>query len=217
MLFGFFKKKEKAVPKFKCSKCGAENPMDAKFCLSCGAGLGEQKAVQGKVAEATEITEDFKDKGGFWAKIIPGYHGYKKKEIRRESDRLLRDHLVKQMTNTKNELDAIAEEAASSKPDLVMKIEDMRTELDTFLRKIQHADYGYAGLFGSDKIKENELDKLIEFDRSIVEVVMELQNDMKKLTADTTEAGIKDLRSKIKQSIQYYGQRDEFIRGWTPS
>nr|MDO8114251.1 zinc-ribbon domain-containing protein [Candidatus Sigynarchaeota archaeon] len=130
MLFGFFKKKEKPVPKFKCAKCGSENPMDAKFCLSCGAGLGEQKTVQSKVAEATAITEDFKDKGGFWAKIIPGYHGYKKKEIRRESDRLMRDHLVKQMTNTKNELDAIAEEAATSNPDLVMKIEDMRTELD---------------------------------------------------------------------------------------
>jgi len=212
-------KKEKKAPTFKCQKCGSENPTDAKFCLSCGAALQEQKKVQSKVAEATQITDDFKDKGGFWAKIIPGYHGYKKKEIRRESDRLLRDHLVKQLTNVKHDLTAIEEDAASSAPEILKSLEDMLTNLDTFLRKIQHANYGFGEMFGTDKVKEPELDKLIEFDRSVVETVMSLQKAIKELSSNLGEDAddkVKQIRGFIKDSISYYSQREDFIQGWTP-
>ncbi len=223
MLFGFWKKKdkevEKAAPKLKC-KCGAENPVEAKFCLSCGAGMADQRAAVGKAAEADQITEGFKDKGGFWQKIIPGYHGYKQKEIRRESDKLVRDQLVKQLQNAKKDLTSIQEDAVSSAPDLVGKLEDMLAELDTFLKKIQYADYGMGGLFDSEKIKEPELEKLIEFDKSTIETVMSLTAGIKELGSGLAEGGadkIKQLRSFIKDAIKYYGQRDEFIRGWKPT
>ncbi len=222
MLFGFWKKKDKdkSAPKFKCAKCGAENPVDAKFCLSCGADMSSQRTAKGKVDEATEITEGFKDKGGFWQKIIPGYHGYKQKEIRRESDKLVRDQLVKMMQGAKKDLTSIQEEAVESAADLVPKLEDMLTELDTFLKKIQYADYGMGGLFDSEKIKEPELEKLIEFDKSMIETVMSLQAGVKELGGGLAEGGadkVKQLRSFIKDAIKYYGQRDEFIRGWKPT
>ncbi|MHA1793801.1 MAG: zinc ribbon domain-containing protein [Promethearchaeota archaeon] len=215
----FWKKKEKNEPKIKCQKCGAENPLDAKFCLSCGANLEEQKQISKKVKEATDITEDFKDKGGFWAKIIPGYHGYKKKEVRRESDKLLRNHLVSILDRVKNKLSEIQEEVAEDAPDVLGKTEDMLTELDTLLRKIQHADYGYGALFGTTKIKENELDRLLEFDRSMVETVMELDSAMKEFAENPTEETqekVKALRKMIKKARNFYEQRDEFIVGWTP-
>jgi ribosomal protein L40E len=222
MLFGFWKKKdkEKETPKFKCSKCGAENPTDAKFCLSCGAGTGDQRAAKSKVDEATGITEGFKDKGGFWQKIIPGYHGYKQKELRRESDKLVRDQLVKMLQGAKKDITSIQEEAVSSAADLVPKLEDMLTEFDTFLKKIQYADYGMGGLFDSEKIKEPELEKLIEFDKSMIETVMSLQAGIKELGGGLAEGGadkVKQLRSFIKDAIKYYAQRDEFIRGWKPT
>ncbi|NMC07529.1 MAG: zinc ribbon domain-containing protein [Candidatus Lokiarchaeota archaeon] len=217
MLFGFFKKKEKSAPGFKCTKCGAENPMDAKFCLSCGAGLAEQRAVQSKVAEATEVTETFKDKGGFWQKIIPGYHGYKQKEMRRESDKLLRDQLVKMLQSAKKDLIAIQEDAASSGSDLVQKLEDTLTEFDTFIKKVQHANYGMGGLFDTVKVKEQELDKLIDFDKSIMETVMSLQTAMKELAGGVDADKIKQLRSFIKDAQGFYAQRDGFILGWKPT
>ncbi|MBN2150476.1 MAG: hypothetical protein JW839_03415 [Candidatus Lokiarchaeota archaeon] len=221
MLFGFWKKKdkEKEAPKVKC-KCGAENPVNAKFCLSCGAGLADQQAVQSKVDEATTITDDFKDKGGFWQKIIPGYHGYKQKELRREADKLVRDHLVKQLQGMKKDLTSIQEDAVSSAADLVPKLEDLLGELDTFMKKVQYADYGMGGLFDTEKIKEPELDKLIEFDKSVIETVMSLQGGIKDLGEGLAEGGadkIKQLRSFIKDAMKYYAQRDEFIRGWKPT
>lgn len=218
-MFGFFKKKDKKAPGVSCSKCGGENPTDARFCLNCGADMTAQKKVQGTVAEATQITEDFKDKGGFWAKIIPGYHGYKKKEIRREADKLLRDYLVKQLANAKGVLGEIQEEAASDAPGVLSKLEDMLTELDTFSRKIQHADYGFGSMFGSDKVKENELDKLIDFDRQVVGVVIELANALKAFASDISDAEdkTKEVRRMIKDATRFYAQRDQFIQGWTPT
>jgi hypothetical protein len=217
MLFGFFKKKEKKAPMFKCTKCGAENPMDAKFCLSCGAGIADQRAVQSKVDEATDVTETFKDKGGFWQKIIPGYHGYKQKEMRRESDKLLRDQLVKMLQSAKKDLVTIEEEAASSGSELVQKLEDTLTEFDTFIKKVQHANYGMGGLFDTVKVQEKELDKLIDFDKSIMETVMSLQTAMKELASGVDADKIKQLRSFIKDAIGFYAQRDGFIQGWKPT
>ncbi len=215
-MFGFWKKKEKEVPGVKCAKCGSENPAEAKFCLGCGANMEEQKSMKAKTDEATEITEDFKDKGGFWAKIIPGYHGYKKKEIRREADKLLRDHLVNRLAEAKKDINSIMEEAVESQPDILGKLEDMLTELDTFLKKIQHADYGFAGMFGSDKVKEPELDKLIEFDRNVVEVVEALRSAIKSLGENLEEGPtlVKEIRSNIKDAIAFYAKRDDYIKGW---
>lgn len=214
----------------KCLKCGAETPAEAKFCMSCGANMADQKKEVSKAAdaaragqataEASRITEEVKGKGGFWQKIIPGYHGYKQKEMRRESDKLLRDHLIKQLGNTKKELTSIQEDAVESAPTLITKLEDMLTELDTFLRNIQHAGYGFGGLFDATKVKENELDKLLDFDKQVVETVMNLDSQIKALKDGISEDGagkIKAVRESIKNAIKFYGQRTEYLKGWTPS
>ncbi len=214
----------------KCIKCGADTPAEAKFCMSCGANMADQKKDLGKAAsaaragqksaEATRITEEVKGKGGFWQKIIPGYHGYKQKEMRRESDKLLRDHLVKQLGNTKKDLTSIQEDAAESAPGILTKLEDLLTELDTFLRNIQHAGYGYGGMFDAVKVKETELDKLLDFDRNVVETVMNVDGAVKELKDNLAEdaAGkIKAVRDLVKNAIKFYGQRTEFLKGWTPT
>ncbi len=214
----------------KCMKCGADTPAEAKFCMSCGANMADQKkdldkaasaARAGqKTAEATRITDEAKNKGGFWQKIIPGYHGYKQKEMRRESDKLLRDHLVKELGNTKKTLTAIQEDAVESAPAIITKLEDLLTELDTFLRNIQHAGYGFGGLFDTTKVKENELDKLLDFDKSVVETVMNVDGAVKQLKDNLSEDAtgkVKAVRDLVKNAIKFYGQRTEYLKGWTPS
>ena len=221
-MFGFWKKKKKKAkkePTIACSKCGAENPLDAKFCLSCGANVEDQKEVQEKVKEAERITEDFKDKGGWWAKWVPGYKGYKQKEIRRESGKILRDHLVNKLNNARKSIYDMQEEAADENPSILGKLDDLVTELDTFTNKIEHADYGFGGLFDAQKFKEAQLDQLIDFDRSMVETVIELEKAIEELGKDLNEeplAKIKEIRNFIDQSQEYYQKRDEFIQGFSP-
>jgi hypothetical protein len=211
----FFKKKEKMVP---CLKCGQNNPENSTFCNFCGASLSDQQDTQAKVQEVKEITDDLKDKRGFWSKVIPGYRGYKKRELRRESDKLLRDYLVKTLTNTKSTLNGIQEEIASEVPAALKTSEDLLTELDTFLRKIRNADYGYSGIFDSIKIKVDHLDKLLEFDQGIVEVVLEIEDNVKRFNDDPTNdthSKIKELRNMIRQAIKLYSQREDFMVGFS--
>ena len=41
------------------------------------------------------------------AAFIPGFHGYKEKEIRRESDRLIRNHLYMKLTIAKTSVEKL--------------------------------------------------------------------------------------------------------------
>jgi hypothetical protein len=211
----FFKKKEKMV---SCPKCGQSNPENSTFCNYCGANISDQQDTQKKVKEVKEITDDLKDKRGFWSRVIPGYRGYKKKELRRESDKLLRDYLVKKLSNTKNMLNGIQETLASEVPTALKTSEDLLTELDTFLRKIRNADYGYSGVFDSFKVKLDQLEKLLEFDQGIVELVMEIDKQMKGFKdnpTDDTQGKINQFRDMIKQAIKYYSQREDFMIGFS--
>ena len=41
------------------------------------------------------------------ATAIPGFRGYKEKELRRESDKLIRNHLYRKLSKAKNDLKAV--------------------------------------------------------------------------------------------------------------
>jgi len=43
------------------------------------------------------------------AAFIPGFRGYKEKELRRESDKLIRNHLTLKLTADKNDLRELAQ------------------------------------------------------------------------------------------------------------
>ncbi|MHA1208922.1 MAG: hypothetical protein ACTSP1_16405 [Candidatus Freyarchaeota archaeon] len=51
--------------------------------------------------------------------------------------------------------------------------------LDRVSERINHADYGYSGFFDSVKIREPELDRMYEFDASILEDVKTFRNEIK--------------------------------------
>jgi uncharacterized protein YoxC len=125
---------------------------------------------------------------------------------------------VKTLTNTKSTLNGIQEEIASEVPAALKTSEDLLTELDTFLRKIRNADYGYSGIFDSIKIKVDHLDKLLEFDQGIVEVVLEIEDNVKRFNDDPTNdthSKIKELRNMIRQAIKLYSQREDFMVGFS--
>ena len=48
------------------------------------------------------------------ANVVPGYKGYKQKELRREADKLLRDTLVSRLRTVKRQLDALQQDLISS-------------------------------------------------------------------------------------------------------
>lgn len=148
---------------------------------------------------------------------IPGYHGYKEKETRREADRLLRQHLVAQLDEERRRLIELQRRLLDSGG---LRMLD---DLDRALLKVQKlgdmirtASYGYAGLFDAIKVKEAQLDVLYQFDSQMLDKVEAIREAVNALAA-AQEANA-DLRPAVEQLIaaaeeanQRWREREEAI------
>ncbi|MFP4345870.1 MAG: hypothetical protein ACLFU8_14335 [Anaerolineales bacterium] len=106
------------------------------------------------------------------AEVVPGYKGYKQKEMRREADKLLREAIASRMRTVKTKLDALQQDLISSgKFDLLDEAEGAATQLQTFIDRVRTAAYGYAGLFDAVRVQEEDLDRLYEYDALLMDYV----------------------------------------------
>lgn len=126
--------------------------------------------------------------GGFESLMakIPGYKGYKEKEMRREADTLLRQHLAAQYEAQHRRATDVASQLLTG-PGIAQltELDKGSTRLQTFIDKIKTAGQGYAGLFDAIKVKEDELDKLYDFDNQML-----LQVDSVAAAIDAIQAAL---------------------------
>lgn len=115
--------------------------------------------------------------------IVPGFHGYKKKELLREDDRLVREKVAEILGQAKRELERALQRCAIVNCQQLMAIESMRKKLMMLESRIKHAEAGYRGYFDRVKFKEKELKRLIEYDAKMIELAGEILNEAKALNA----------------------------------
>jgi phage-related tail protein len=154
--------------------------------------LNEKKGIYEKAKGEMRLTERI-------LAALPGFRGYKEKELRRESDKLIRNHLYKRLTKARKDLKEIFQKLSDN------RLHEVLTDMDRFVmrfdrvyQKINHASYGYAGFFNVMKIEEEELDKMIEFDNG-------LMNDVDKIVEETTvfkKDVVKQSFEKVSDHIQ---------------
>jgi len=100
---------------------------------------------------------------------IPGFKGYKQKEVRRESDRLIRSQAS---VNLSKALDLFKRSLATSKSpiseDKMLVANEISARIDTAKEKTLKALAGYSGLFDAVKVKEDKLDSLLELDYGLI-------------------------------------------------
>jgi hypothetical protein len=100
---------------------------------------------------------------------VPGYKGYKEKEMRREADTVLRQHLANQLATQLTMAEDIGSQMLMG-PGLA-QLDEMgkgNTRLQTLIDKVKTAAQGYAGFFDAIRVKEDELDILYEFDTDML-------------------------------------------------
>src|SRR5512136_415463 len=108
-----------------------------------------------------------KTRGGLekLADSIPGYKGYKEKEMRREADSLLRETLARKYEEQWLRLNGVQKRLlASGGIEYLDDVESAANKLRGFIDKLKTAAMGYSGFFDAVKVKEDALDKLYEFD-----------------------------------------------------
>ncbi len=135
---------------------------------------------------------------------IPGFKGYLEKEERRETDKLLRDHLAGRIDRLRSKLDPVmrdlTDRGGMDMLGLVNEVDRAKKAMERVRGRIQHASYGYAGLFDAVKVREQELDRLYAFDAGLIE------------TVETLEKKVGDLADPAKPAAELTAATDDLIR-----
>jgi len=153
---------------------------------------------------------------------IPGYRGYKEKEIRRESDRLIRMESANKLREAKNDIRLKLAELANSKKMEdrdISRIDMLLSRLDRVVERIEKAPAGYAGLFGTVKVREDKLDEVLEHDLMLIEKSVEMRDSAKRFEGlEVREEWMKtidEMLEKTKELEELINKRIKILRGLT--
>ncbi len=154
---------------------------------------------------------------------LPGFRGYKEKELRRESDKLVRNNLYLKLTKDKDDVRAISQKLADKRyMDVLTDIDRLTAKMDRITEKVNHASYGYAGFYDIVKIKEENLDRMITFDNQLLDEVNALTatiGDLKTQLLSNNFANLKDKIQAIADKIELledtFDKREQIILGVT--
>jgi len=148
---------------------------------------------------------------------IPGYQGYKEKEMRREADKLLREHLARQFEEQRRSITNLQKQLIDSRQ--VLLLDDLESgvmKLQYLIDRLKTASYGYAGFFDAVKVKEKQLDALYEFDNALLDEVPKVADAINKVsTAISAKEGVveavADLVSTIQGVNETFNKRQDVI------
>lgn len=167
---------------------------------------------------------EVKDQSSFLERImgyIPGYHGYKQKELRRESDRLVRMDAVNRLKAAKTVLRmSFADPAMVSKLDGegAFRFDTLTYRLDRITQRVDRAVAGYAGFFDAVKVKEDKLDSILKYDADLIEKADSIKTDCTAISKmppgdDAWNAAMDALISKVEEYDSLIDARSEILRG----
>jgi len=152
---------------------------------------------------------------------LPGFRGYKEKELRRESDKIVRNHVYQRLMEARKDLKEVFQKLSDS------KMHEVLTDMDRFImrfdrvaQKINHASYGYAGFFNIVKVEESKLDKMIEFDTNMVDSAEKIvakadafKKEVAKQKFEKTRDHLSNLEDMLETMEETFDQRDEVVKG----
>jgi hypothetical protein len=101
---------------------------------------------------------------------IPGYRGFQNRELRRDVDRLLREHLAGEVGRSKASLQSkVRDYTDAGRLTALNGFVRLDRQLDGLSQTIRFSDYGASGLFDPVKIGEPALERLYQFDLSVLD------------------------------------------------
>jgi len=115
---------------------------------------------------------------------IPGFKGYQDRELRRDVDRMQREHMAEELSRIKVGLRGRARSWTDAGQIGVLHLfERLDQRLDGLSQSIRFADYGQSGFFDVVKFGEPELEKLYEFDVGVLDDISRVAGQLAALPA----------------------------------
>lgn len=155
-----------------------------------------------------DIRDQVEDDRGLLKKIqlvIPGFRGYRKREDIRAADSILRlqmaDGLVQVRQGLEEARSSMLEEYQSKNID---RIGGAINHVQALEGKVRHAEQGYTGFSPAVRIEEGELNRLYEFDSSMIGSIHSLdqsQASLLNLVRSGDENGATEALREIKDEL----------------
>lgn len=171
-----------------------------------------------------ELHEKAREEMTLWERVLaelPGFRGYKEKEMRRETDKLIRNHLHRRLLQARDDLKDVFQQLSDRRlHEVLTEMDRLLARLDRVAEKINHASYGYAGFFNILKIRERELDEMTAFDGKLIDHVKEIldestifKDEVLNNELERVREHIQKLRSSLELLEDRFDERGETIMG----
>jgi hypothetical protein len=152
---------------------------------------------------------------------LPGFRGYKEKELRRESDRLVRNHLYQRLLEGRNDLKETFQILSGNRlQEVLTDMDHLVMRFDRVSEKINHASYGYAGFFNIVKIEEAKLDKMTQFDTDLIDEVEDIVKEADTFKKEASKQNFEKARNHMTNSNdmlealeETFEERHEVVEG----
>ena len=151
--------------------------------------------------------------------IIPGYKGYRQRDESRETDKLFRDYLSKQLAEDSNKLEAAKAELSHGGNLAALNPADQATKVMMKVRdRLRFANYGFHdGMFGSSA-ETQMLQQVEEFDKSLVDDRAAVRAQVQEIENVLMESGnvapeFQKLTRLLREFDEKLNRREAIIRG----
>ena len=152
--------------------------------------------------------------------IIPGFRGYKEKELRRESDKLVRNQIYQRLYEAealvKDTYRDLVNQGANDSWDAT---DHLIARMDRITQRINHSEYGYAGFFDAMKVKEPDLDRMMAFDDQLLQQTDTVTSAVQALKDTVDNGKLQDAKANVIAAtkavdaleLAYNGRKDVII------
>jgi hypothetical protein len=148
---------------------------------------------------------------------LPGIAGYREKEMRRDSDKLVRDQLVHELETRRTRINGLQQQVLSAGGLLLMDdMEQVTGRLQLLIDRIRTAAYGYAGFFDLQRVLEPQLEALIKYDQALSDTLPALDSSIDSLEKaaqanDGIPAALQSVSAVLTDLGDKFGRRMEAI------
>ncbi len=135
--------------------------------------------------------------------LVPGFHGYKEKEMRRESDKLIRNQIYQKLSDAEGQAKDIYRSLVNQGAnDTWDDTDHLLARLDRIMERINHSEYGYAGFFDSTKVKEPDLDRMMGYDMQLIQMADNVTTSIQSLKDVLDNDRLQDAKGKVSEAMK---------------
>lgn len=155
---------------------------------------------------------------------IPGFDGYIERGRRREADQILRETIASRLESSRQQLASVHQELSRDivrAMDFAESIGRADTRLMGLIGKVNSAPQGYAGFFDAVKVKEDDLQRVYNFDEAMLNYAEDVSVEISAIEKTINEEGdiadaIHELDLTLREANAAFDSRTEILSGVAP-